>query len=96
MIQICQRCGKKHINVNTLIEIKTAPIPKRWDGINKEVIEQTKRYKCDACGFTFKLRVEPKVDQKPIENKDKIQVETEEQYFKKWQNEMVQSIRNKN
>lgn len=65
MFYLCQKCGDKITgNVSHLTEIKSI-IPKKADGICKDIIEH-KKYKCPQCGFVLdSIKVElPKKEDK--------------------------------
>ena len=66
---LCNHCGNKVFTdgkeLGGLVEVPTAPIPKRGDGKNKETVNQKKKLKCPKCGYLLhivKLTPEPKED----------------------------------
>lgn len=55
----CEHCQNKMFtngnDLQNLVEIPTASIPKRGDGKNKETFQQRKKLKCPKCGYVFKI-----------------------------------------
>lgn len=67
---LCNHCNNKVFtdgkDLDGLVEVPCAAIPKRGDGKNKETITQKKKLKCPKCGYLFHIvkltPEEPKVE----------------------------------
>lgn len=66
---ICNNCNNKIYttgqDMSGLVEVKTAPVPKRANGVTKDDFKTPKRYKCPHCGYLFKI-----VKLLPVEQQD--------------------------
>ena len=71
---ICNNCSNKVFtdgkDLGGLVEVPTAPIPKKGDGKNKEVVKQKKKLKCPKCGFLLHIvKLVPEVSQEELDAK---------------------------
>ncbi len=68
----CHNCNNKVFtngdDLHSLVEIATASIQRKGDGISKELVEQKKKLKCPQCGFVFKIvkLEQPKVEEEKL------------------------------
>jgi len=71
----CENCSHKIYtdgkDLQGLIEIPTAAIPKRGSGTDKETVSQKKKIKCPKCGYILRIikleaaKEEPKQEETP-------------------------------
>lgn len=95
---ICDSCGQKHFtdgsDVSDLTELKTAPPPKRANGVDKTTAELPKKFKCYNCGMLF--RIIQTGENKPA---GPVIVQDEpdygDDYLKRWEKECLKSARTK-
>lgn len=96
MYFFCQYCGHKHYgDTSTLVEIKSAPIPARADGVNAETVKQHKKYKCYNCGrSSFRLI---QLEEEKVVKKEKVDIlpPEEDDYLKGFEKDILKSIRTK-
>lgn len=95
---ICQHCGHKHFtdgsDTTDLIEVPTASPPKHANGTSKDICDLPKKFKCYKCGYVFKIVKLNQEMPKPTQ-KEKNLESIEEDYFNKWNNEVLNSHRKK-
>lgn len=92
---ICNNCGTKHFtdgNTSDLTEVKSAPPPKRADGVTKDTQTMPKKFKCYNCGFLFRT---VKLAEEQTKKEETRKEDISEDYLNKWENEILRSIRNK-
>ena len=70
----CLHCTNKVFtdgkDLNFLAEVQLSDIPKRWDGKDKSVFKQRRKFKCDKCGYIFKIVELPKENVEPKDKKE--------------------------
>lgn len=93
---ICDSCGQKHFtdgsDVSGLVELKTAPLPKRADGVDKTTMELPKKFKCYNCGMLFRI-IQTGEDKPVAPVVIKEEPDLGEDYLKKWEKECLKSVR---
>jgi DNA-directed RNA polymerase subunit M/transcription elongation factor TFIIS len=97
---LCQNCGNKHFtdgsDTSNLVEVKTAPPPRHANGTSKDTCDLPKKFKCFKCGYVFKivkLTSEVKKERVVDEKEEKFDGDD---YFKKWENDVLKFSRKKN
>lgn len=97
---ICHSCGQKHYtdgsDISNLSEIKSAPLPKNADGVNKDTYDVPKKLKCYNCGMIFKIvKLTTEQPKEEIKEEKEDSFPTGDDYFKHWENEVLKSTRTK-
>ena|SRR5579859_7172744 len=96
---ICNNCGQKHFtngnDISNLTEVKTAPLPRHADGVNKEIQEVTRKFRCSHCGMLLKVVKLEKKEETKEEIKQEEIIFNDEDHLKNWENEILKSIRKK-